>query len=126
MTRSWSIASVGAALVFATFAVFQINDPDPWIWVPVYLVPAAVSGFGARGDGLHPAVPGLIAILYGGVAAWIGWAGVEVPDPMGGFPQVGALRLEHVREALGLAMVAGWMTALCWRSATRVTPRSDG
>lgn len=29
--------------LFILFAVVQFNDPDPWIWVPVYLIPAFMS-----------------------------------------------------------------------------------
>lgn len=29
-------------LAMATFAWLQINDPDPWLWVPIYLCSAAL------------------------------------------------------------------------------------
>lgn len=38
-----------ATILFILFALVQINDPDPYIWVPFYLVPAAISFIVSRG-----------------------------------------------------------------------------
>ncbi len=32
-------------LVFILFAVFQYNDPDPYLWIPIYLYPAVLCYF---------------------------------------------------------------------------------
>ena len=37
------------ALLFALFAVVQLNDPDPWGWVAMYGFVAVVSAFAAFG-----------------------------------------------------------------------------
>lgn len=34
------------ALLFGLGAVVQLNDPDPWLWVVLYLLVAAVAGAG--------------------------------------------------------------------------------
>lgn len=30
--------------LFVLFAALQLNDPDPWIWIPLYLFSAALCG----------------------------------------------------------------------------------
>jgi hypothetical protein len=30
-------------IIFVSFSIMQLNDPDPLVWVPAYLVPAAAS-----------------------------------------------------------------------------------
>ena len=35
-------------LVFIACAGLQYNDPDPYIWVPIYLVAAAICWYGAK------------------------------------------------------------------------------
>ncbi len=30
--------------LFIAFAALQLNDPDPWIWIPLYLFAAALCG----------------------------------------------------------------------------------
>ena len=34
--------------IFISFAVVQYNDPDPYLWIPIYLFPAALCFFAAR------------------------------------------------------------------------------
>ena len=36
--------------VFVLFAAVQYNDPDPHIWIPIYLFPAAVCFYAAKGQ----------------------------------------------------------------------------
>ena len=38
------IADVVFTLLFVVFAALQVNDPDPWIWVPLYAAAAMVPG----------------------------------------------------------------------------------
>ncbi|MFN5375779.1 MAG: transmembrane 220 family protein, partial [Chitinophagaceae bacterium] len=34
--------------VFILFALLQINDPDPYVWIPIYGVVALICFFNAR------------------------------------------------------------------------------
>ena len=34
--------------IFILFAVVQYNDPDPYLWVPIYLFPAVLCFLAAR------------------------------------------------------------------------------
>lgn len=31
--------------LFILFAALQINDPDPWLWIPLYLLAAGLCGY---------------------------------------------------------------------------------
>ena len=35
-------------LVFILFAVVQYNDPDPYLWIPIYMYPAVICYFEAQ------------------------------------------------------------------------------
>ena len=37
------IFTYSLGLIFTLFAIVQFNDPDFWVWVPVYLLPAGIS-----------------------------------------------------------------------------------
>jgi hypothetical protein len=39
-------------ILFILFAALQLNDPDPWIWIPLYLLAAALCGFRFAGKGI--------------------------------------------------------------------------
>ena len=41
---NWTLAAL-----FVLFAAVQYNDPDPYIWAPIYLFCAWVCGYAARG-----------------------------------------------------------------------------
>lgn len=39
------VINIILTLLFILFAVVQLNDPDPWLWVAIYGLVAGVSGF---------------------------------------------------------------------------------
>lgn len=93
---------VAAASMFAVFvlcAALQYNDPDPLVWVPIYLFPAVLAALAFRGR-LLVAVPLLGAIAYVLAAAW--YAPPYAP---------GYLDDEGAREAGGLLLSGLWMAA---------------
>jgi len=93
------------AVVYAYAAFVQINDPDPLIWVSIYLVPTALC-VAAAFDREDWRLTLAVAAMAGLGAVWVGSAGIEDSHPMKGFPQYGIFREEVVRESLGLALVA--------------------
>ncbi len=36
--------------LFTVFAIVQYNDPDPWLWIAIYLFMAVISGMAAFGN----------------------------------------------------------------------------
>ena len=43
------ILNIFLVTLFVLSALVQYNDPDPYIWVPIYLFPAAVSFYAIKG-----------------------------------------------------------------------------
>jgi hypothetical protein len=66
-------------LLFGLFGFWQINDPDPEVWVSIYVVAMIFSLLGFRG--IFPKIPltivlflcalGAIYLFPGGVGDWI-------------------------------------------------------
>jgi hypothetical protein len=48
--------SVFWVIVFVLFAALQLNDPDPLVWVPIYLYAALMAGLAAMGKLNIPAL----------------------------------------------------------------------
>jgi hypothetical protein len=87
-------------VLFLVCAGLQYNDPDPQVWVPIYLFPAALSVLRMRGRRLLW-LPLLGAVACVAAALW--WAPPYVP---------GYLDNEAAREAGGLLLSGLWMAAL--------------
>ncbi len=56
-------------ILFVLFAALQYNDPDPYVWVPIYLYAAILCWLAFRGKYYRPAY--LLGILvYGAYAVY--------------------------------------------------------
>ena len=101
------------AVLFVLFAIVQLNDPDPWLWVLMYALTAAVYVWS-----MFAAVPKWL--LYGGLGVVIFWMLSLLPDFVSwvqmGMPTItGSMKAEapHIeltREFLGLLIcgLAWW------------------
>jgi MFS superfamily sulfate permease-like transporter len=95
-------------LLFALFAYWQFNDPDPEVWLSIYGVAMIFCLFGFRG--IFPRIPltlivilavlGAIYFFPGGVGDWISQE-VAQKDLTMKTPQ-----MEENRETFGLLIVA--------------------
>lgn len=93
------------AVLFALFAIVQLNDTDPWLWVILYMYVAAVSAMAAFG------IYRMWAIIVGMIICVV-WMGSLVPDFIHwvemGMPTItGQMKatephIELTREFLGL------------------------
>ncbi len=101
------------SLLFILFAYFQYNDPDPWLWIMIYLGVALICGFAAFGK----PNPWLILIgLLGLLIYWllllpdfISWLGEGMPTITGSM-KAESPHIELVREFLGLLILIGVLT----------------
>ena len=97
-------AAIAMALLFALCVAVQYNDPDPLVWMAIYVVPLFLSIYAARGrTALWPSLLGALVYLGCGVA----WAPPYAP---------GYLDNEEAREAAGLLLSGLWMAFLAWRA----------
>ena len=88
-------------VLFVVGAALQYNDPDPHIWIPVYLIPALVCLASVSGK-LHWIIPIAVSGL-----AYVGFA-VMALQVFGQQP----LFSEEAREMWGLLVTALWMDGL--------------
>jgi hypothetical protein len=115
MRRAWIAANVVAIGTFVLFAALQLNDPDPWLWIPVYLAPAAISGVALAGrlPRWAPVVAAAAAVL---AALPLLATGIHAePAKVVSDMKMHAAGVEEAREAIGLLMIAGWMAVLAAR-----------
>ncbi|GMQ25005.1 hypothetical protein Aoki45_16870 [Algoriphagus sp. oki45] len=94
--------------LFALFAYWQFNDPDPEVWVSIYGVAMIFCLLGVRG--IFPKIPltlvvvlsvlGAIYFFPGGVGDWIAdeWAQKDLT--------MKTPEMEENRETFGLAIIA--------------------
>ena len=98
-------------VMFLGFAAVQYNDPDPYIWIPIYLLPAIVSGLVFTGRKVSPLLLLLAAAAFL-VAAYFQWpahwAGVALKNGMK------TIDIEEGREALGLVICAVVLLSYWW------------
>jgi hypothetical protein len=92
-------------LVFSLFAGWQFNDPDPVLWVTLYLTAAYVSWQAYRGK-FNPELLMILALLAlaGAVNSWQGmsaWEGINPEDL-----SMKSNNQELAREAFGLGICA--------------------
>ena len=112
------ILNLVVGVVFVVGAAVQINDPDPWRWIAIYLAAAAVcfSFDRIRRVWLLAAVVGAASFAWSlTLANVIGQISLlalfEEMEPEGG-------PIETGRELGGLWIIAGWMIVLLimqWR-----------
>ena len=100
-------------ILFLSFAAFQYNDPDPLIWMTIYLI-AAVLSFAAGFGRVSNSVLSVACVLYiAGVIYWWPERFEGVGDSMRD-AATGALlvNVEEGRESLGMAICAAAMLIL--------------
>jgi hypothetical protein len=93
--------SVLGMMIFLVAAAIQYNDPDPYIWIPIYILPAFICLFSIP-RAMHWTVPLIISgINYIGFILMAKRVFSEQP-----------LFSEMAREMWGLLIIAVWMNIL--------------
>jgi hypothetical protein len=121
VSKAWSVANGLMCALFVFSAAVQYNDPDPWVWMPVYLAAAAACVVEIRRRTRWYAPVALVALT-------VLWAGTIAPRVLGkvGFLEMFSawemknVGIEEEREMYGLLIVAVWMGAIgaaAWRRA---------
>jgi hypothetical protein len=116
MTRAmlFKLVNLVFAAAFLLAALVQYNDPDPWVWITVYLV-ALGCALAFHRDRLHPAFGLAVALLA------LAWALTLIPTVVNHPPALsdvfGDVKMygpgvEEAREAGGLLLIAGWIGAV--------------
>lgn len=108
------IANIVMFLVFASWAVFQYNDPDALMWMVAYGLGALCCAlfFFGRLSPTFGAVIAVAAALWALVLLYLVVASGETSFSMIPGDVVG----ERTREAIGLLILAGWTGFLARRT----------
>ncbi|MEM1121162.1 MAG: transmembrane 220 family protein, partial [Bacteroidota bacterium] len=111
------IVNIVLSLLFVLFAYFQYNDPDPWLWIGIYLFIALVSGLAAAN--IYPKrllTIGLVGCLIGlGILLpdfinWLSTGAESITESM----KTEKPHIELTREFLGLLICALVMGLHLW------------
>ncbi|WP_162343442.1 transmembrane 220 family protein [Cyclobacterium salsum] len=108
MTKGWKWFFGISSLLFLLFAFWQINDPDPMRWVPVYLIAALTAGFAFFGKfNVNLLVFFTFSYLIAAVFFWpdniLGWIGEEWQQKD---LSMKTIAMETNREFFGLTLAA--------------------
>lgn len=106
------IFNIAFCLIFILFAALQYNDPDPYLWIPVYLYTATLCGFAASGR-YYPAAYLAGIALYGAYASYkiferdglIDWIQQHNAENIAETMKAGKPWIEESREFFGLIIL---------------------
>ena len=105
------------AVLFLLFAVLQLNDPDPWVWVGIYGAVAIICGATALGRYAPKVILGGILFTIFGIGWYlpdfINWLQTGM-DSITGSMKAESPHVELVRECLGLVLVLATLIWLYW------------
>ena len=109
------VLNIVLALLFTLFAYFQLNDPDPFLWVTIYIIVAAICAFAAFGKyNSWVLLIGLLGLsIYFGMLlpSFITWLKDGMPTITGSM-KAESKYIELVREFLGLLIL---IVVLLWQ-----------
>lgn len=104
--------------IFALFSLVQFNDPDFYIWVPLYLIPAFFA-FSFPKRKFSRTMTRLIVVFYLIGAVYLSppsltaWISAEEKAKSLGMTLPG---IEQARESMGLMLCAWYMAYIWWKS----------
>ena len=127
--KLWTAANILMLMMFVFSVIVQYNDPDPYVWMPVYGA-AAVACALELAHKLRWWFPTLVGI------GSVGWAATIAPHVFGRVPflemfsawEMKNTGVEESREMYGLLIVAVWMIVLAFanrrpaKGASRMDP----
>lgn len=99
-------------ILFVVSAVLQYNDPDPFLWIPIYLVAAAACWLGFRGK-FYPKIylgVSLVYLVYALILFFekdgvIDWMTKHNAENIAGAMKAETPWIEDTREFFGLVIM---------------------
>ena len=114
-----TISNIILTLLFALFALAQLNDPDPWPWVCWYGLVAVLAGLAAAGRYFRWLILGalLFSLVVLGFYLPDFWQWIQDGMPtITGSMKAESMYIELVREFLGMLLST---LALLWLYSQR-------
>jgi hypothetical protein len=87
------IANLFFCLTFVLFAALQYNDPDPYLWIPIYLFAALLCWKASRG--VFHVTATLVGIVF-----FSGYAIYKIFDPNGLLDWMNLHHAENIAETM--------------------------
>ncbi|XP_070580435.1 transmembrane protein 220-like [Ptychodera flava] len=108
----WKAVNVVMAIFFLLCALAQVNDPDPYIWTPIYLVPCLLTAVVTfrKNTSESPAWKWLLTIHIAACLVGIVYLTILVLELMNGQYKDNPLSKEEGRELAGLLTVVVWLS----------------
>lgn len=118
-------------VLFITFAVLQYNDPDPYIWIPIYLYSAGLCLFAARKIYFQTAyIIGIVGyLIYAGVLLFdksgvINWVDEHQAENIAQTMKATKPWIEETREFFGLLIQVTVLSINLFYARKMVEPKS--
>ncbi len=102
-------------LVFILFAALQYNDPDPYLWIPIYLYPAVLCFMAARQMPISKSLYYIGFVLFGAYAIYklvdangiLDWIKYHDASSIASTMKAEQPWVEESREFFGLVIILG-------------------
>ncbi len=112
------ITNIILTILFIVFAIVQYNDPDPWLWIGIYLFMTIMSGLAASNrfpswvlrGGMLGCIIGL-AMLLPDFIDWLSTGAESITQSM----KAEEPHIELTREFLGLLFCTMTLGFLLWQ-----------
>jgi len=98
------ILSLLLTLLFLLFAYYQINDPDPYYWIPIYLVASVACGLVYLDKAPSSTIYYVLAVVFL-IGAYFQWP-PQFEGVLFGEMKMRSMNIELARESLGLVICA--------------------
>jgi len=106
------IINIVFCIIFIIFAALQYNDPDPYVWIPIYLY-AAVLCFLAAKNKFYPAAYWIGIVVYGVYSIYkffvkdgvLDWMQKHHAENIAGTMKAETPWVEETREFFGLVIL---------------------
>ena len=106
------IFNIFFCLAFVSFAALQYNDPDPYLWMPIYLYPAALCWLAAKNK-MFPKAYILGTLVFAAYAIYkifdanglVDWITLHNAENIAETMKAETPWVEETREFFGLAII---------------------
>ena len=112
---AFRVAAGAMGALFAVAVAVQWNDPDPWLWMPLYGLAAGLAGLAAAGRLPLLANAAAATLFVGAFALWAPSLATARSEAFETWHMQSAAD-EEAREAGGLALCAFWSLVQTWRA----------
>ena len=126
------IVNIFFCVIFIIFAALQYNDPDPYIWIPIYLYAAVLCALAAKNK-FYPVAYWIGIIVYGLYAAYeffakdgvLDWMQKHHAENIAHTMKAETPWIEETREFFGLIILISVLLMNYFYSRKKQTPKNQ-